>query len=241
MTEELRETLDRLGLADFYDLLAANDVDARAVDELTEADLRELGLTLGQRKRFMRARIEASNGLAPLGQPAALARKPQTGERRQLTSLFCDLVGSTPLSLRLDPEDFGEVIRVFQDACAGVITRESGYVARYQGDGILAYFGYPRAGEDDALRAARVALEIVANVSQLRTPDGEALNVRIGIATGLVVVGAPVGGGAPEESIVGDTLNLAARLQAAAGPGEIVISESNSKPLWRAVRLRTTA
>jgi class 3 adenylate cyclase/tetratricopeptide (TPR) repeat protein len=226
MTEELREALDRLGLGDFYDPLAANDLDARAVDELTEADLRELGLTLGQRKRFMRARIEKSNGLAPLGQPTAQARKPQAGERRQLTSLFCDLVGSTPLSLRLDPEDFGEVIRAFQDACAGVITRESGYVARYQGDGILAYFGYPRAREDDALRAARAALEIVANVSQLRAPDGEPLNVRIGAATGLVVVGVAVGGGAPEESIVGDTLNLAARLQAAAGPGEIVISES---------------
>ena len=188
MRDPLRATLDRLGLGDFYDLLAANDVDACAIDELTEADLRELGLTLGQRKRFLRARA-APSGLAPPGQrPGAAHGLAPAGERRQLTSMFCDLVASTPLSLRLDPEDFSEVIRVFQDTCAGVITRGSGYVARYQGDGVLAYFGYPRAREDDAQSAARAALDIVANIGQLRTPDGEPLNVRVGIATGLVVV-----------------------------------------------------
>jgi class 3 adenylate cyclase len=205
MTESLRAALDRLGLADFYDLLAANEVDTAAIAELTEADLRELGLTLGQRKRFVRARKEALNGPAESGQRTATGRgAAPTGERRQLTSLFCDLVGSTPLALRLDPEDFSEVIRVFQDACAGAITRGSGYVAQYLGDGILAYFGYPRASEDDAQSAARAALDIVAKVGQLRTPDGDALKVRVGIATGLVVVGqAATGGMAVDQAIFG--------------------------------------
>jgi len=231
MRDPLRATLDRLGLGDFYDLLAANDVDASGIDELTEADLRELGLTLGQRKRFLRARA-APSGLAPPGQrPGAPRGMPPAGERRQLTSMFCDLVASTPLSLRLDPEDFSEVIRIFQDACAGVITRGSGYVARYQGDGVLAYFGYPRAREDDAQSAARAALDIVAKIGQLRTPDGEPLSVRVGIATGLVVVvGEPSASGIGlEQSIVGETLNLAARLQGVAGPGEIVISEATRR------------
>ncbi|HEY3721345.1 MAG TPA: AAA family ATPase, partial [Roseiarcus sp.] len=232
MTDSLRLALDRLGLGDLYDMLAANDVDASAIDELSEADLRELGLSLGYRKRFLRARAKAQTQLAtPRPWGAAGVGTALTGERRQLTSMFCDLVGSTPLSLRLDPEDFSEVIRVFQDTCAGVITRGSGYVARYLGDGALAYFGYPRAREDDAQSAARAALEIVAKIGQLHTPDDELLSVRIGIATGLVVViGEDSAGGIrPEQSIVGETVNLAARLQGVAGPGEIVISEATRR------------
>jgi class 3 adenylate cyclase/ABC-type transport system involved in cytochrome c biogenesis ATPase subunit len=233
MSDLLRAKLDRLGLSDFYDVLTANDVDANLIDDLTEADLRELGLTLGQRKRFLRARA-AQNGDAPAppGHRLVASHGAATvGERRQLTSMFCDLVGSTPLSLRLDPEDFSEVIRVFQDTCAGVITRGGGYVARYQGDGVLAHFGYPRAREDDAQSAARAALVVVAKVSQLRTPDGEPLTVRVGIATGLVVVVGEysAGGFSLEQSIIGETLNLAARLQATAGPGEIVISEATRR------------
>jgi class 3 adenylate cyclase/tetratricopeptide (TPR) repeat protein len=231
MSNPLRATLDRLGLSDFYDVLDSNDVDADLIDDLTEADLRELGLTLGQRKRFLRARA-AKSGLAPPGQrPGATLATAPVGERRQLTSMFCDLVASTPLSLRLDPEDFSEVIRTFQDTCAGVITRGGGYVARYQGDGVLAYFGYPRAREDDAQSAARAALEIVAKIGQLRTPDAEPLSVRVGVATGIVVVVGEHGGGgvAFDQSIVGETLNLAARLEAAAGPGEIIISESTRR------------
>jgi class 3 adenylate cyclase/tetratricopeptide (TPR) repeat protein len=233
MSDPLRAKLDRLGLSDFYDVLAANDVDADLIDDLTEADLRELGLKLGRRKKFLRARA-AQNGhaLPPPGQAAVSSHGAATaGERRQLTSVFCDLVGSTPLSLRLDPEDFSEVIRVFQDTCAGVITRGGGYVARYQGDGVLAHFGYPRAREDDAQSAARAALAIVAKVTQLHSPDGEPLTVRVGMATGLVVVVGEysAGGLALEQSIIGETLNLAARLQASAGPGEIVISEATRR------------
>jgi class 3 adenylate cyclase len=231
VSDPLRATLNLLGLGDFYDVLAANDVDATAIDELTEADLRELGLTLGQRKRFLRARA-TPKGLTPPGQrPGATHGAATVGERRQLTSMFCDLVGSTPLSHRLDPEEYSEVIRVFQDTCAGVITRGGGYVARYQGDGVLAHFGYPQAREDDAQSAARAALAIVAQVSQLRTPDGELLSVRVGIATGLVVVVGEysAAGFALEQSIVGETLNLAARLETAAGPGEIVISDATRR------------
>ena len=231
MTDPLRTVLDRLGLGDFYEVLAANDVDSSAIDELTEVDLRELGLTLGQRKRFLRARATPC-GLPPHGQRASLAdgRAP-VRERRQLTSMFCDLVGSTPMSLRLDPEDFSEIIRVFHDICAGIITRGSGYVARYQGDGVLACFGYPRAREDDAQSAARAALEIVANISELSTPDGEPLSVRVGIATGLAVVVGEFSASriAVEQSIVGETLNLAAGLESVADPGEIIISEATRR------------
>ena len=232
MSDPLRAKLDRLGLSDFYDVLAANDVDANLIDDLTEADLRELGLKLGQRKRFLRARAAQNRDALPPGQgPVATPGAATAGERRHLTSMFCDLVGSTPLSLRLDPEDFSEVIRVFQDTCAGIITRGGGYVARYQGDGVLAHFGYPRAHEDDAQSAARAALAIVAKVSQLRTPDGEPLTVRVGMATGLVVVVGEysASGLTLEQSIIGETLNLAARLETTAGPGEIVISEATRR------------
>jgi class 3 adenylate cyclase len=221
----LQTTLDRLGLGEFHGLLAANRVGAEEIGELTEADLREIGLTLEQRRRFLRARM------APIGLPAALRGAAEIGERRQLTSLFCDLVGSTSLAFRLDPEDFREVIQAFHDLCSSVITRGSGHVAQYLGDGVLAHFGYPRASEDDAQSAARAALEIVGKVSQMRAPDGEPLSARVGIATGLVgVFGEQTDGETQsEQSIVGETLNLAASLQAAAEPGQIIISKATRR------------
>ena len=149
-------------------------------------------------------------------------------ERRQLTVMFCDLVGSTALSTQLDPEDMREVIRAYQDACAGVITRFEGFVAKYMGDGVLAYFGFPRAHEDDAERAVRAGLALVEAVARLPAP--EALSARIGIATGLVVVGDLVGEGASQEqAVVGDTPNLAARLQSIAEPGQVVIAEATRR------------
>src|SRR5271167_3645295 len=136
--------------------------------------------------------------------------------------MFCDLVGSTALSARLDPEDMRRVIRAYQDASSGVVARYDGFVAKYMGDGVLAYFGYPRAHEDDAERAVRAGLEIAAAVARLETRGTERLAVRIGIATGLVVVGDLVGeGSAQEQAVVGETPNLAARLQALAQPGQI--------------------
>jgi class 3 adenylate cyclase/tetratricopeptide (TPR) repeat protein len=223
VADGLQTTLDRLGLGEFYPLLSSNRVGANEIGELTEADLREIGLTLEQRRRFLRART------APIRIDSAVQRgSAETGERRQLTSLFCDLVASTPLAFRLDPEDFRDVIQGFQDICAGVIIRGSGYVAQYLGDGVLAHFGYPRAREDDAQSAARAALEIIAKVGQIRAPDGEPLSARVGIATGLVAVFGELADNSTvlEQSIVGETLNLAARLQEAAGPGQIIISKA---------------
>jgi class 3 adenylate cyclase len=223
--DKLEIALDRLGLGEFYDQLSANRVSVDQISDLTEADLRELGLTLEEQRRFLRATTE-SLGVAP-----AVQRPAETGERRQLTSLFCDLVASTPLAFRLDPEDFRDVIQAFHDICGDVITRGSGYVSQYLGDGVLAHFGYPRAREDDAQSAARAALEIIARVGQIRTPDGEPLRARIGIATGLVAVFGDLTDSAPvlEQSIVGETLNLAARLQEAAEPGQIIISKATRR------------
>src|SRR5271166_5349180 len=165
-----------------------------------------------RRRRRRRRRSRRAARLDPSSTDAA--------ERRQLTVMFCDLVGSTALSKRLDPEDMREVIRGYQDACSGAIARYDGFVAKFVGDGILAYFGFPRAHEDDAARAVHAGLEIAEVVARLQTRAGEKLAVRVGIATGLVVVGDIVGqGAAREQAVVGDTPNLAARLQALAEPG----------------------
>ena len=148
-------------------------------------------------------------------------------ERRQLTVMFCDLVGSTALSERLDPEDLREVIHTYQECCAGVVERFGGFIARYMGDGLLVYFGYPQAHEDDAERAIRAGLGIVEAVGGLRPGDDLTLQVRIGIATGLVVAGDHIGEGASEEkAVVGETPNLAARLQGFAEPDTVVIAPS---------------
>src|SRR5262249_25165176 len=148
-----------------------------------------------------------------------------TAERRQVTVMFSDLVGSTALSARMDPEDLREVIATYQACAAATVRRFDGFVAQYLGDGVLAYFGYPRAHEDDAERAVRAALELVAAVAALRTRV--ALETRVGIATGVVVVGDLLGaGGAQERGIVGETPNLAARLQGLAEPNMVVIAEA---------------
>jgi class 3 adenylate cyclase len=145
-------------------------------------------------------------------------------ERRQLTVLFCDLVGSTELAARLDPEDMGEIIRAYHSRCTEVIQSWGGHVAKYMGDGVLSYFGYPKAHEDDVERAIRAGLELVEAVVGLRTPSAECLGARVGISTGPVVVGELIGEGmAQEESVVGETPNLAARLQALAKPNSVVI------------------
>jgi class 3 adenylate cyclase len=146
--------------------------------------------------------------------------------------MFVDLVGSTELSARLDPEDMREVLRAYQDTCTGVITRFEGFVAKFMGDGVLAYFGYPRAHEDEAERAVRAGLALAESVRGLVTPAGEPLAVRVGIATGRVVVGDLVGRGASEEkAVIGETPNLAARLQALAAPGSVVAAESTRRLL----------
>ena len=144
--------------------------------------------------------------------------------------MFCDLVGSTALSARLDPEDMREIMSAYHHRCAEVIGKSGGFVAKYMGDGVLAYFGYPQAHEDDAERAVRCGLALVDAASRLPTSHGATLQVRIGIATGVVVVGDLIGeGAAQEQGVVGETPNLAARLQTLAEPGQVVIAPSTRR------------
>src|SRR5271167_1143702 len=223
-----------LGLQRYEALFRENDIDAEVLSDLTDADLEKIGVSFGHRKRLLKA-------IAALAGPAAAPPTPATpipvadaAERRQLTVMFCDLVGSTAMSARLDPEDMREVIRAYQDACSGAVARYDGFVAKFMGDGVLAYFGFPRAHEEDAERAVRAGLDITNVVSKLETRAKERLRVRIGIATGIVVVGDRVGqGSAQEQAVVGETPNLAARLQALAEPGSVVIAEATRRLLGR--------
>ena len=230
---DVGQWLERLDLGQYADVFRENDIDLDLVSELTEDDLRELGLSLGHRRKLLKAIAGLSDGsdaapsAAAEGQAATrLDRYPRSdAERRQLTVMFCDLVGSTAMSEALDPEDLRAVIGAYQDACVGVIARYEGFIARYMGDGLLVYFGYPVAHEDDAERAVRVGLDVLAAVPELKVQTGLDLQIRIGVATGLVVAGDIIGEGASEErAVLGETPNLAARLQSLAEPNTIVIS-----------------
>ena len=221
-----------LGLERYEQAFSDNDIDDQVLAKLTSEDLKELGIaSVGHRRKLLEA-IEGLCRTEDVGRPAVNAsssaeemapRSP--AERRQLTVMFVDLVGSTALSSLLDPEDMGEVLRLYQNTVTGEITRLEGHVAKLMGDGVLAYFGWPRAHEDEAERAVRAGLGIVDAISRLEGA-GASLACRIGIATGLVVVGDLVGeGSAREETVVGETPNVAARLQELAGPGKVVVSE----------------
>ena len=228
MPEDVNEWLEELGLGQYADAFEENAIDAEVLPELTDLDLEKMGVKLGHRKKLLKA-ISAFEPTGGVHTPAVpIAEKdppPATGEaeRRQLTVMFCDLVGSTALSQRLDPEDLREINRAYQDACKAAIERYEGYVARYMGDGVLAYFGYPQAHEDDAERAIHAGLSVIDSVTALRDEKME-LAVRVGVATGPVVVGDLIGEGASQESaVVGETPNLAARLQALAAKNTVVI------------------
>ena len=172
-------------------------------------------------------------------EPSLHSVDAREAERRQITVLFCDMVGSTELANLLDPEDASALIRRYQDACAGAVARFDGYVAKFMGDGVLAYFGYPQANEDAAEHAVRSALAIIDAVGELERPDGRALQVRIGIATGVVVIGDMIGtGSARERSIAGETPNLAARLQALADPDEIIVGPAHPSTARQPLRIR---
>src|SRR5262252_9220237 len=232
--------LKSLGLGQYEALFRASEIDADILPELTEVDLEKLGVPLGHRKRLLRA-ISGLATAEPLAAPSAStgAKPHDAAERRQLTVMFCDLVGSTALSTRFDPEELREELRAYQNAVSGVVARYDGFVAKFMGDGVLAYFGYPRAHEDDAERAVRAGLEIEAAVRGLETRGTERLAVRIGVATGLVVVGDLVGeGSAQEQAVVGETPNLAARLQALAEPGQIVLAGATRRLIGDLFRLR---
>src|SRR5919106_6101711 len=222
------------GLGHHAEAFAENGIAADVLCELTDADLKELGLNLGDRKRLLKAIAALAPGSADArtdaAEPTAQPPVPREAERRQLTVLFCDLVASTELAAQLDPEDMARVIRAYQRCCTEAVERWGGHVAKYMGDGVLAYFGWPQAHEDEAERAVRAGLELAESVAQLDTPAGRDLTARVGIATGLVMVGELIGeGAAKEQTVVGETPNLAARLQALATPGSVVISQATRR------------
>ena len=226
--DNLERWLASLGLQQLAPTLQANDVDLEILPELTEADLEKLGFSLGQRKKLLKAAtsLRHPSSLPPIASstaPKVDLGTASSAERRQLTVMFCDLVGSIALTSRLDPEDLREVIGAYHRCVAETVGRFDGIVAKYMGDGVLVYFGYPRAHEDDPERAVRAGLALIDAVGRLATP--EPLQVRAGIATGLVVVGDLVEqGGIRERSVVGETPNLASRLQALAEANTIVIA-----------------
>ena len=235
---DLRGWLRAQNLEQLAETFEANDIDIDILSELTDGDLEKLGVSIGNRRRLLKA-ISEGTAKSPESKAAstealgAFAPSEATGaERRQVTVLFCDMVGSTALSEAVDPELLGALIRRYQDAAAGAIGRYGGFVAKFMGDGVLAYFGFPHAFEDAAERAVRAAIGILAQIGKIARPDGAALQARVGIATGLVVVGEIIGAGsAQERTIVGETPNLAARLQALAAPNTILISEATQNLL----------
>ena len=226
--QQIEEWLEKLGMSTYAQRFLENRIDISILGELNDQDLRELGIVLGDRKKILRAIRE----LHALDTSSARYTEsiPDTAERRQLTVMFCDLVGSTALSTQLDPEDLRKIIGAYHRTCAAVVEQNGGFVAKYMGDGVLVYFGYPRAHEHDAEHAVQAALGLVAAVGKLETAAPGRLEVRVGIATGLVVVGDIVGSGeAQERGVVGETPNLAARLQAVAGPGMVVIADATRR------------
>jgi class 3 adenylate cyclase len=228
---EIAEWLNQLGMSEYAQRFAENRIDFSVLADLTDQHLKDLGIAFGDRLKLLRA-IRELGGSPPIS-PKLSSPEPKIqefAERRQVTVMFSDLVGSTALSARMDPEDLREVISAYQKCVAETVRPFGGFVAKYLGDGVLVYFGYPKAHEDDAERAVRAGLELIAAVIALKT--AASLQIRVGIATGLVVVGDLIGSGeAQERGIVGETPNLAARLQGIAEPNTVVIAEDTRKLL----------
>jgi class 3 adenylate cyclase len=216
--QSVPEWLKSLDLSQYAELFAGNDLDFDLIDGLSEQDLEKLGVSsMGHRKRLLKAIAERREGSSAQPQlvssnnaPAPASNRELEGERRQLTVLFCDLVGFTELASRLDPEVLQGIVRSYEDTCAACVTRYEGYVFQRLGDGIVAFFGYPLAHEGEAERAVHAGLAVIESLSKLDVAEAGHLSVRIGIATGLVVVSSA------EKGAVGETMNLAARLQAIA-------------------------
>ncbi len=231
--------LRRIGLAQYAEMFRANDIDGEMLGRLTNDDLKDIGVaSFGHRKKLLEAIAELAGAVPVSPQPGLIESKAHNAaERRQVTVMFSDLVGSTALSARMDPEDLREVILAYQKCVAETVQRFGGFVAKYMGDGVLIYFGYPQAHEDDAERAVRAGLELIAAVSALKSPVS--LQTRVGIATGMVVVGDLIGSGeAQERGIVGETPNLAARLQGIAEPNTVVIAEGTRRLLGNLFELK---
>jgi class 3 adenylate cyclase/predicted ATPase len=230
--QQIADWLETLGMSEYAQRFAENRIDLSVLPDLTDQDLEKLGVLLGDRRKMLRAIAALGSDVVPPPQTftAADPGRWDGAERRQVTVMFSDLVGSTALSVRMDPEDLREVISAYQKCVAETVRRFDGFVAKYLGDGVLVYFGYPQAHEDDAERAVRSGLELIAAVAGLKTRAS--LQTRVGIATGLVVVGDLIGSGeAQERGIVGGTPNLAARLQGIAEPNRVVIAEGTRRLL----------
>src|SRR6516162_4735020 len=229
--QQIADWLKTLGLTQYAQAFADNDIDFSVLGYLTDQDLEKIGVSLGHRRKILAAIAGLVGAVSAAPKLALTEGKPQdAAERRQLTVMFTDLVGSTALSTKLDPEDLRSVIGAYHKCVAETVARFDGLVAKYMGDGVLVYFGYPQAHEDDAERAVRAGLALVGAVGQVESP--EHLQVRVGIATGLVVVGDLVGtGAAQEQAVVGETPNLAARLQGVAEPNTVVIAEGTRRLL----------
>jgi class 3 adenylate cyclase/predicted ATPase len=236
--QQIADWLEKLGLGQYVQHFAENGIDASVLGYLTDQDLEKIGVLLGHRRKMLAAIAELGSAAPASQQPVVTERAPQdSAERRQVTVMFSDLVGSTALSARMDPEDLREVISAYQKCVAETVQRFGGFVAKYMGDGVLVYFGYPQAHEDDAEQAVRAGLELVTAVGSLKTHAP--LQTRVGIATGLVVVGDLIGSGASQEqAIVGETPNLAARLQGVAEPNAVVIAESTRNLLGNLFELQ---
>ena len=229
--QQIANWLQKLGLGQYAQRFAENHITFDILPDLSDQDLEKIGVaSLGHRRQLLRA-IAELKGVPQLSPVTAAPVPPRdVAERRQVTVMFSDLVGSTALSARIDPEDLREVISAYQKCVAETVQHFGGFVAKYMGDGVLVYFGYPQAHEDDAERAVRAGLELVAGVDALKSHAP--LQTRVGIATGLVVVGDLIGSGASQEqAIVGETPNLAARLQSIAEPNSVVIARETRKLL----------
>jgi class 3 adenylate cyclase/predicted ATPase/energy-coupling factor transporter ATP-binding protein EcfA2 len=242
MAGDLRQWLGTLGFEQLADKFVENRIELSHLPDLTEDDLRELGVTaMGDRKSLMRAiaaRSETASEVDAPGHASPPERQSVSGERRQLTVLFCDLVGFTELSQQLDPEDLGELIHRYQDAVSGAVARYGGHVAKFLGDGVLAYFGWPHAYEDQAERAVRAGIDAISAVKGISLGGKAKLQSRVGIATGPVVVGDLIGKSALDtEAVIGETPNLSARLQDAAEPNQIIIDQGTHRLIGRTFQL----
>src|SRR3954464_650750 len=238
---DVADWLRALGLDQYEAAFRANDVDAEVLPTLTAEELKDTGVSsIRHRRRLLEAiaalRLQATPGETPIqisSSPTLTEPTGNTAERRPLSVMFCDLIGSTALSARLDPEDLREVIRSYQACVATIIRQFNGFIARYVGDGVLIYFGWPQAHETDAERAVRAGLAVATAVSETQV-GGEPLQGPIGLATGLVVIGEPIGSGdSRQQTAVGETPNLAARLQGLAGPGQVIIDAATRRQIGR--------
>lgn len=239
---EVRQWLDALGLGCYADAFEENALELDQLSSRSDEEFKELGVVaIGHRKRIRDTTMlnptpKTESSIAAVGQSGTR----NEAERRQLTVMFCDLVGSTALAQRLDPEELRELLFAFREACEATVRKHDGFVARHMGDGLLIYFGYPKASEDDSVRAVRAGLDLVAAVGALSPLSSATLSVRVGVATGLVVAGEKVGEGASEElAVLGKAPNLAARLEGLAEPDTVLVADNTRRLVSEVFELAT--